>query len=193
MNDLVGGHVDFFCEQVVSVAEQIAAGTIKAYGVSASERLASLPNVPTAKEAGVDYRMSIWAGIFAPKGTPREITGRLASALDRAFGRSQRQETSNRSRRIDTGEGRAHAGEVRDLRPGRNRPLVSHPERSQRRGEVTRGRLALKHAQCAWIEQDLAASRAPPPRRGDAMAPTSSLGRPTARRWRSQYREPRRR
>jgi tripartite-type tricarboxylate transporter receptor subunit TctC len=85
MNDLVGGHVDFFCEQVVSVAEQIAAGTIKAYGVSASERLASLPNVPTAKEAGVNYQMSIWAGIFAPKGTPREITGKLASALDRAL------------------------------------------------------------------------------------------------------------
>jgi putative tricarboxylic transport membrane protein len=85
MNDLVGGHVDFFCEQVVSVAEQIAAGTIKAYGVSASERLASLPNVPTAKEADVNYQMSIWAGIFAPKGTPREITGKLASALDRAL------------------------------------------------------------------------------------------------------------
>jgi hypothetical protein len=85
MNDLVGGHVDFFCEQVVSVAEQIAAGTIKAYGVSASERLAPLPNVPTAKEAGVNYQMSIWAGIFAPKGTPREITAKLASALDRAL------------------------------------------------------------------------------------------------------------
>ena len=137
MNDLVGGHVDFFCEQVVSVAEQIAAGTIKAYGVSASERLAPLPNVPTAKEAGVNYQMSIWAGIFAPKGTPREITAKLASALDRALddpGVKKRL----RSRRIDTGEGRSHASEVRDLRPGRNRPLVSHPERSQRRGEVTR-------------------------------------------------------
>src|SRR2546427_715921 len=85
MNDLVGGHVDFFCEQVVSVAEQIAAGTIKAYAVSSSERLAPLPNVPTAKEAGVNYQMSIWAGIFAPKGTPREITAKLASALDRAL------------------------------------------------------------------------------------------------------------
>ncbi len=85
MNDLVGGHVDFFCEQVVSVAEQIAAGTIKAYGVSASERLAPLPDVPTAKEAGVNYQMSIWAGIFAPKGTPKEIVGKLAGALDQAL------------------------------------------------------------------------------------------------------------
>jgi len=85
MNDLVGGHVDFFCEQAVSVAPQIAAGTIKAYAVSAAERLAILPNVPTAKEAGLDYQMSIWAGIFAPKGTPSEATQKLAAALDHAL------------------------------------------------------------------------------------------------------------
>jgi len=47
--------------------------------------LAVLPNVPTAKEAGVDYRMSIWAGIFAPKGTPREVIDKLAAALDQAL------------------------------------------------------------------------------------------------------------
>src|SRR6516225_4719940 len=85
LNDLIAGHVDFFCEQVVSVAPQIAAGTIKAYGVSSGERLAPLPNVPTAKEAGLNYRMSIWAGIFAPKGTPRDIIDKLAAALDRAL------------------------------------------------------------------------------------------------------------
>jgi tripartite-type tricarboxylate transporter receptor subunit TctC len=44
-----------------------------------------LPNVPTAKEAGTDYEMSIWAGIFAPKGTPKEIVDKLANALDRAL------------------------------------------------------------------------------------------------------------
>src|SRR3982075_3340619 len=54
LNDLIGGHVDFFCEQVVSVAPQIAAGTIKAYAVSSNERLPTLPDVPTAKEAGTD-------------------------------------------------------------------------------------------------------------------------------------------
>src|SRR6266849_7320250 len=51
LNDLIGGHVDFFCEQVVSVAPQIAAGTTKAYAISSSKRLATLPEVPTAKEA----------------------------------------------------------------------------------------------------------------------------------------------
>jgi tripartite-type tricarboxylate transporter receptor subunit TctC len=85
MNDLVGGHVDFFCEQAVSVAGQITSGGVKAYGVSASERLGALPDVPTAREGGVNYQMSIWAGIFAPKGTPKDIIQKLAAALDKAL------------------------------------------------------------------------------------------------------------
>jgi tripartite-type tricarboxylate transporter receptor subunit TctC len=85
LNDLIGGHVDFFCEQVVSVAPQIAAGTIKAYAVSSAERLPTLPDVPTAKEGGLDYQMNIWAGIFAPKGTPRPILAKLAAALDKSL------------------------------------------------------------------------------------------------------------
>jgi tripartite-type tricarboxylate transporter receptor subunit TctC len=85
MNDLVGGHVDFLCEQSVSVAEQIAAGTVKAYVVSANQRLTALPDIPSAKEGGINYQMSIWAGIFAPKGTPKEIVAKLAAALDKAL------------------------------------------------------------------------------------------------------------
>jgi tripartite-type tricarboxylate transporter receptor subunit TctC len=85
MNDLVGGHVDFLCEQAVSVTPQIVSGAVKAYGISASARLPTLPDVPTAREAGVDYQMSIWAGIFAPKGTSRAIVDKLAAALDKAL------------------------------------------------------------------------------------------------------------
>jgi tripartite-type tricarboxylate transporter receptor subunit TctC len=58
MNDLVGGHVDFLCEQSVSVAEQIKAGTVKGYVVSANQRLATLPDIPSAKEGGINYQMS---------------------------------------------------------------------------------------------------------------------------------------
>src|SRR6516162_10159554 len=85
LNDLIGGHVDFFCEQAVSVAPQIASGTIKAYAVSSKERLPNLPGVPTAKEEGLDYQMSIWAGIFAPKGTPKPVVDKLAAALDKTL------------------------------------------------------------------------------------------------------------
>ena len=49
------------------------------------ERLATLPDVPTAKEAGVNYEMSVWAGLFAPKGTPPEVIAKLADALDKAL------------------------------------------------------------------------------------------------------------
>jgi tripartite-type tricarboxylate transporter receptor subunit TctC len=85
MNDLIGGHVDFLCEQSVAVAEQIAAGTVKGYVVSSDDRLGTLPNVPSAKEAGLNYRMSIWAGMFAPKGTPKDVIAKLSSALDKAL------------------------------------------------------------------------------------------------------------
>jgi tripartite-type tricarboxylate transporter receptor subunit TctC len=85
MNDLIAGHVDFFCEQAVSVAEQVRSGTIKAFGVSANERLEALPAVPPAKDGGVNYQMSIWAGIFAPKGTPKPVVDKLAAALDKAL------------------------------------------------------------------------------------------------------------
>jgi tripartite-type tricarboxylate transporter receptor subunit TctC len=85
LNDLVGGHVDFMCEQSVSVADQVLAGSVKAYAVSAPERLKTLPNVPTAKEAGVNYEMSVWAGLFAPKGVSPEVVAKLADALDHAL------------------------------------------------------------------------------------------------------------
>jgi tripartite-type tricarboxylate transporter receptor subunit TctC len=85
MNDLIGGHVDYFCEQAVSVTGQITSGAVKAYAVSSPRRLATLPDVPTAKELGVDYQMNIWAGIFAPKGVSQEIIGTLADALDKSL------------------------------------------------------------------------------------------------------------
>src|ERR1700676_5151657 len=93
LNDLVGGHVDFMCEQSVSVADQVLAGSVKAYAVSAGERLAMLPNVPTAREAGVNYEMSVWAGLFAPKGVPPEVIAKLADALDKALDEPNVRET----------------------------------------------------------------------------------------------------
>jgi tripartite-type tricarboxylate transporter receptor subunit TctC len=85
MNDLVGGHVDFLCEQSVSVAEQINAGTVKGYVVSSRERLPALPSIPSAKEVGIKYDIDVWAGIFAPKGVPKKVVDTLAAALNKAL------------------------------------------------------------------------------------------------------------
>jgi tripartite-type tricarboxylate transporter receptor subunit TctC len=96
LNDLMGGHVDFMCEQSVSVADQVLAGSVKAYAVAAGKRLATLPNVPTAREAGVDYEMNVWAGLFAPRGVPPAVVARLADALDKALDDPVVQETLTR-------------------------------------------------------------------------------------------------
>jgi tripartite-type tricarboxylate transporter receptor subunit TctC len=85
VNDLIGGHVDFLCEQSVSLVEQINAGKLLAYAISAPQRLPALPDVPSASEAGLKFDMSIWAGIFAPKGTPQGVIATIAAALDNAL------------------------------------------------------------------------------------------------------------
>ena len=85
MNDLIGGHIDYFCEQSVSVTEQIKAGSVKGYLTSSPQRLAALPELPTAKEASINYDMDIWAGIFAPAGVSKEVIEKLAAALDKAL------------------------------------------------------------------------------------------------------------
>ncbi len=74
LNDLVGGQVDYMCDQIVNVIEQMRGGAIKAYGIATLERSPALPDVPTTKEAGLpDYQVSAWNALFAPKGTPSEI------------------------------------------------------------------------------------------------------------------------
>lgn len=86
INDLVGGHVDYFCEQVVSVAPMVSTGTIKAYGVTGHGRSPAIPAVPTMTEGGFpQYQMSIWSGVFAPKKTPKAAIDKLADALDKAL------------------------------------------------------------------------------------------------------------
>lgn len=85
LNDLIGGHVDFLCEQSVAVAESVLGGTVKAYAISGDKRSPTLPDVPTAKEMGIAFEMSIWAGLFAPKDTPAEVVTKLADALDKAL------------------------------------------------------------------------------------------------------------
>ncbi len=86
MTDLLGGQVDIMCDQTTNTTKQIQAGTIKAYAVTSPERLEVLKDIPTSKEAGVDgLEVGIWHGIYAPKGTPDEITERLSKSLQVAL------------------------------------------------------------------------------------------------------------
>lgn len=86
MTDLLGGQVDIMCDQTTNTTKQIQAGTIKAYAVTSSERLDVLKDLPTTKEVGLDgMEVGIWHGIYAPKGTPADITERLSKSLQLAL------------------------------------------------------------------------------------------------------------
>jgi tripartite-type tricarboxylate transporter receptor subunit TctC len=85
LNDLVGGQIDYMVDQSLNVIPQIKGGTIKVYAVAAPARLESIPDVPTTKEAGVDFIFSAWNAMVAPKGTPKAIVDKLVDALNKAL------------------------------------------------------------------------------------------------------------
>ncbi len=86
MTDLLGGQVDLLCDQTTNTAQQIAAGTVKAYGVTTPERLAILPDLPTLAEGGLQgVEITVWHGIWTPKGTPVDVNDRLSTALQAAL------------------------------------------------------------------------------------------------------------
>lgn len=86
LNDLVGGQVDFMCDQIVNLVEQVKAGAIKAYAIATPARSPALPELPTTAEAGLpDYQVSAWNAVFAPKGTPKPIVTKLNDALSKAL------------------------------------------------------------------------------------------------------------
>jgi tripartite-type tricarboxylate transporter receptor subunit TctC len=86
MNDLLGGQVDFMCDQSTNTTGQIKAGKVKAYAVTTAKRVPSLPDLPTMQEAGVPgFEIAIWHGLYAPKDTPKPAIDKLASALQLAL------------------------------------------------------------------------------------------------------------
>jgi tripartite-type tricarboxylate transporter receptor subunit TctC len=86
MNDLLGGQVDFMCDQTTNNASQIKADKVKAYGVTTVARLPALPDVPTMSEAGMpNFTVTVWHALYAPKGTPPAIVEKLSKALQEAL------------------------------------------------------------------------------------------------------------
>jgi tripartite-type tricarboxylate transporter receptor subunit TctC len=86
MNALVGGQVDYMCDQIVNAVPQIKGGTIKTYAIATPERNPALPDVPTTKEAGLpEFQASAWNALFAPKGTPKAVIDKINAAAVRAL------------------------------------------------------------------------------------------------------------
>jgi tripartite-type tricarboxylate transporter receptor subunit TctC len=86
MNALLGGQVDVLCDQTTQTVPQIKAGTVKLYGVTTKNRVKVLPQAPTLHEQGLkDFEVVVWHGIYAPKGTPRDIVVRMNQAVRAAL------------------------------------------------------------------------------------------------------------
>ncbi|MEZ5786159.1 MAG: tripartite tricarboxylate transporter substrate-binding protein [Xanthobacteraceae bacterium] len=86
MNALLGGQIDYMCDQVVNLVSQVEGGVARAYAVATPERNPVLPRVPTTREAGLpDFQVSAWNALFAPAGTPQPVLDRLTEALDKAL------------------------------------------------------------------------------------------------------------
>ncbi len=86
MTDLMGGQVDFMCDQTTNTTTQIKGGKIKAYAVTTKTRVPALPDLPTMQEAGLkDFEVGIWHGLWAPTGTPKPAIDKLVVALQAAL------------------------------------------------------------------------------------------------------------
>ncbi len=82
MNDLLGGQVDFMCDQTTNTTAQIKGGKVKVYAVTSKKRVPSLSDVPTLDELGLKgFEVGIWHALYAPKGTPKAAIDKLAAAL----------------------------------------------------------------------------------------------------------------
>ncbi len=86
LNDLVAGQIDLIVDQTSNSINQIRAGTIRAYAVTDDKRVESAPDIPTTDEAGLPgFHMTLWSGLWVPKGTPAEIVAKLNAAAVEAL------------------------------------------------------------------------------------------------------------
>ena len=82
MQDLLAGHIDLMFDQVGNALPQVRDGKIRAYAVTAKKRLAEAPDIPTVDEAGLPgFYISVWRGLWAPKGTPTDVIAKLNAAV----------------------------------------------------------------------------------------------------------------
>ena len=86
LNDLVAGQIDIMIDQTSNSINQVRGGNIRAYAVTDDKRVASAAEVPTTDEAGLPgFHMTLWSGLWVPKGTPKEITAKLNAAAVEAL------------------------------------------------------------------------------------------------------------
>lgn len=100
MKDLLAGQIDMLFDQASNALPQVKAGRIRAYAVTAKSRLNAAPDIPTVDEAGLPgFYVSVWHGLWAPKGTPKDVIAKLDASVTRALA-----DTTVRQRLADIGQ-----------------------------------------------------------------------------------------
>jgi len=93
LNDLMAGQIDLIVDQLSNSINQVRAGTIRGYAVTDDKRAASAPDIPTTDEAGLPgFHMTLWSGLWVPKGTPKEVVAKLNAAAVEALNDPQVQQ-----------------------------------------------------------------------------------------------------
>jgi tripartite-type tricarboxylate transporter receptor subunit TctC len=86
LQDLMAGQIDIMFDQAANSIPQVQAGKIKAFAVTAKQRLKAMPDIPTVDEAGLPgLYIEVWHGLWAPKGTPKDVTAKLSAAIMEAL------------------------------------------------------------------------------------------------------------
>lgn len=86
LNDLMGGHFDFMCDQTLNVLQPAKSGLIKAYAATTPQRLKVAPELPTVAESGLPgFGITVWFAMYAPKGTPKPVIDKLSKALQQTL------------------------------------------------------------------------------------------------------------
>jgi tripartite-type tricarboxylate transporter receptor subunit TctC len=121
MQQVVGDQLDIIIDQASSALSIAKAGSVRAYAVTAKERLASAPEIPTVDEAGLPgFYVSIWQALWAPRGTPKEIVAKINAAVVEALAdpavqarlKDIGQELPTREQQSPEGFGAYHRAEV---------------------------------------------------------------------------------
>ena len=126
MQDLVAGQIDMFCAEASQTLSFVRGGTIKAFAVMSKERWPALPNVPTMDEVGVSgMYISFWNGLWAPKGTPKDVVAKLNAAVVDALARSGGAAAAHRARPCDRETRGADPRGARRFPQGRDGEVVA--------------------------------------------------------------------
>ena len=88
--DVIGGQVDVMFDAITTMTEQVRGGKVKALATTGKQRSEVMPDVPTMSEAGVPgYEATIWLGVMAPRGTPKDVVDKLNAAISKIVGQAE--------------------------------------------------------------------------------------------------------